>query len=131
MLVPLTAIAIGLPMVSRRRNRLESVATRLAMPPARDWPGSISLTSASMFFKSAPPMNAPGLPEAITAPLIAGSLAIRSSAAPISAKKAGVMIFIDAPATSMVSSATPSSPSVKWIASAIFTVLFQNRRPSY
>ena len=87
-----------------RRNSADSSNEALE-PSTASMPLSKALT---MSLRSAPATNAPGLPEVMIAPLIAASVAMRSTAAARSAVSSGVRTFIGRPGTSMVRIAMPS-----------------------
>src|SRR5262245_61949988 len=97
------AAATGLPQVSSRRYREEIFQTQSV--PCFSVRCCANTVATSL--RSAPAWKALP-PEVSTAPLMAGSVTIRSTTAARSAENSGVITFIGRPGTFMVTSATPS-----------------------
>ena len=104
------AAATGLPQVSSWRSVWESA------PTLRAWSADLSAALWSPWVvrspispRSAPAQKPEALPEQITAPLIAASVLMRSISLGKSRIAPAVMVFIERPGTSKVTSATPSA----------------------
>ena len=111
---PLIAAATGLPQVSSFLRisgycRIPSTKARIAASlPSALARRANSAPAVSSMVRSAPAAK-PSLPEVMTAPLIAASLAIFSTIWPSSPTTSLLRTFIDRPGMSQVTSATPSA----------------------